>query len=46
MRKRMSDYAVYLGEGVWWQLSEEAVASGRLRDMPLKLRPWNKERWS
>lgn len=38
--KRMSDYAIYLGEGVWWQLTADQKASGRFQDMPMKIRPW------
>lgn len=38
--ERMSDYAVYLGEGVWWQLTDRQRLSGCFKDMPLRMRPW------
>lgn len=35
----MSDRAVYLGDGVWWQLSKRQVASGVARGLPGRIRP-------
>lgn len=36
----MSDRAVYLGDGVWWQLSCQQLRSGVGRGLPQRLRPY------
>jgi hypothetical protein len=38
--KGMSDRAVYLGDGVWWQLSNEQLRAGMGYGLPQKIRPW------
>lgn len=38
-REPMSDRAVYLGDGVWWQLSERARLHGIGRRLPERIRP-------
>jgi hypothetical protein len=38
----MSDRAVYLGDGVWWQLSERQRQAGIGRSLPERIRPWGK----
>jgi len=35
----MSDRAVYLGEGIWWQLSRRQIAEGLGRGLPQRVRP-------
>lgn len=40
MYERMSDYAIYLGEGIWWQLTERDRCRGRFSGLPAQYRPW------
>lgn len=35
----LSNFAVYLGDGVWWQLTNEQLQSGCYRGMAMKYRP-------
>ena len=41
-RERMTDRAVYLGDGVWWQVSERMRRDNPEieRQLPVKIRPW------
>ena len=39
-RQGMSDRAVYLGDGVWWQLSNAQRMDGVGRGLPERIRPW------
>lgn len=41
--RRMSDYAVYLGDGVWWQISQRDYDHGKFDTLPLMYRkPWRR----
>jgi len=35
----MSDRAVYLGDGVWWQLTNDQVRRGFAKGLPERVRP-------
>lgn len=39
-REPMTDRAVYLGDGVWWQLSQRLARSLGKHNLPEKYRPW------
>lgn len=40
-REPLGDRAVYLGDGVWWQLTERQHASRQFDRMPQRIRPAN-----
>lgn len=41
MARHMSDFAVYLGEGIWWQITCKQYASGDWSKSKIKIRKWN-----
>jgi len=36
----MSDRAIYLGEGVWWQLTERQKQNRQYAALPQRIRPY------